>query len=85
VSHTDLFGVDGDLPAGALRPAPAVSQSDLFTAAAEQTALVTGRPASAIRIDLLGALPPAPAGFSCLCGARLMRTKAGLSCPACDA
>lgn len=82
----DLFGQDGRLPIAALR-APATSfQADLFTAAAEKQAVRTGRPASAIRLDIMLKLPPmAGSGWRCERDHPMRSNKArGLFCPICD-
>lgn len=82
----DLFGQDGRLPIAALRAPATPHQADLFTATAESIAVRTGRPASAIRIDLLTNLPRAGSGLRCIQDHPLRRRgrKGGLYCPTCD-
>lgn len=80
----DLFGRDGRITG--LRAPAAPIQADLFTMAAETSALNTGRALSQVRIEMLRGLPPvAGSGWRCERD-HAMRThkRRGLYCPICD-
>lgn len=86
MQSNDLFGNDSNVPAGALRPVPATSQSTLFAAAAERIAMTNTKPVSQIRVELLHGLPAAAgSGWRCERDHAMRSRKGQLYCPVCDA